>query len=226
MLTLLFKYVKRLLSLVFLMLLLYVITAYILWHIPVQAEPTTEAKSIKIFIKSNGVHTDVVVPANTKYKNWLTHLPFANTKAADSTYQYLAFGWGDKGFYLHTKNWADLKMSVAFKAITGLSTTAIHATYYQQLDSNAQCVPLYLSATQYVALVQYIHVSFTVNSKGSYIAIPTNNRYGIADAFYEAKGTYSLLYTCNTWANAALKACGQKACLWTPLSQPIFNQYL
>ena len=36
---------------------------------------------------------------------------------------------------------------------------------------------------------------------------------------------YSPLFTCNTWANAALKSCRQKCCLWTALQQPIFWKY-
>ncbi|MFP3836064.1 DUF2459 domain-containing protein, partial [Chryseobacterium sp. SIMBA_028] len=45
------------------------------------------------------------------------------------------------------------------------------------------------------------------------------------DAFYDAKGTYSFFYTCNTWANNALKAAGQKAALWTPSDFGIFQHY-
>ena len=46
-----------------------------------------------------------------------------------------------------------------------------------------------------------------------------------ADAFYDAKGSYNLTRTCNTWTNNALKAAGLKACLWTPFDSGIFWQY-
>ena len=45
------------------------------------------------------------------------------------------------------------------------------------------------------------------------------------DAFYDAKGKYSLFYTCNTWANCALKAANQKASLWTVYDKGIFCHY-
>ncbi len=45
------------------------------------------------------------------------------------------------------------------------------------------------------------------------------------DAFYEAKGSYSFMKTCNTWANSALKSAGQKAALWTPSDKGIFRHY-
>jgi hypothetical protein len=49
--------------------------------------------------------------------------------------------------------------------------------------------------------------------------------YGKHAAFYEAKGSYNLFYTCNTWANQALKAANQKAALWTVLDKGIFYHY-
>ena len=43
--------------------------------------------------------------------------------------------------------------------------------------------------------------------------------------FYEAKGSYSLFYTCNSWANQALKAANQKAALHTLTDTGIFRHY-
>ena len=49
--------------------------------------------------------------------------------------------------------------------------------------------------------------------------------YPQLNSFYEAKGSYSFFYTCNTWANNGLKAMGQKAALWTPSDFGIFQHY-
>ena len=76
----------------------------------------------------------------------------------------------------------------------------------------------------YKALIAYIKQSFQVDSNGNIIYIKANT-YGSNDAFYEAKRVYGLFFTCNTWANSALKACNQKACLWTPFQSGIFYQY-
>lgn len=54
--------------------------------------------------------------------------------------------------------------------------------------------------------------------------INTNAVYGKTDAFYEAKGKYSLFKTCNTWTNNALKASEQRACVWTIFQSGIFYQ--
>lgn len=82
-----------------------------------------------------------------------------------------------------------------------------------------------ISKDQYKRLIKYIQQYFKRDEKGNLINIITSNTYGENDSFYEAKGTYQLFFTCNTWVNSALKNAGLKACLWTPFQQGIFNQY-
>jgi uncharacterized protein (TIGR02117 family) len=74
-------------------------------------------------------------------------------------------------------------------------------------------------------LIQFITSSFQKDKEGHFMPIKTNANYGKTDAFYEANGSYSLLHTCNTWANNGLKACGQKCCSWTPFDTGIFLNY-
>lgn len=182
-------------------------------------------EAITLYIRTNGVHTDIVVPVKTNYKDWSKDIAFANTRGADSTYTWLGMGWGDKGFYLETPTWADLKVSTAFKAAFALSTTAIHATYYQNMNVNYDCRAISVSPRQYQLLIQYIEKALQHTSEGSIIPIPTDAVYGNHDAFYEAHGAYSMFHTCNTWTNNALKACEQKAAWWTPFDWGIFYHY-
>jgi uncharacterized protein (TIGR02117 family) len=158
-------------------------------------------------------------------KDWSQRILYKNTRSGDTTFSYIAFGWGDKGFYLETPTWADLKTRTAFKAVLGLSTSAVHATFYNNLAVGERCVGLVMTKEQYQRLVTYIENSLQTDTSGNPIVIPTEARYGSNDAFYEAKGSYSLFHTCNTWVNNALKASGQKACWWTPFDKGIFYQY-
>lgn len=82
-----------------------------------------------------------------------------------------------------------------------------------------------ISKLQYERLVIFITDKFKKGTDGNFINIRTDAAYGTTDAFYEAKGRYNLFYSCNTWANDALKACGQKHCLWTFFDDPIFSIY-
>lgn len=204
--------------------LIYLFSAYCLSRIAVDEEQNAKDE-VTIYIKTNGVHTDIVVPVRNEQKDWSKEVKFENTTSKDTTYQYLGMGWGDKGFYLETPTWADLKASVAFKAATGLSTTAIHATYFNTITEDSTCKKILISKEQYGRLINYIDNSFQKDRNGHSINIKTNANYGADDAFYEANGSYSMLHTCNTWANNALKTCGQKCCFWTPFDTGIFLNY-
>lgn len=202
----------------------YVIIAFTLSKITIEKEADTKPE-VEIFILTNGVHTDIVMPTKNEQIDWSKQILFKNTKTADSTYKYIAMGWGDKGFYLETPTWADLKVSTAFKAASGLSTTAIHATYYRQMRLGDNCKSIMISKEQYNRLITYITDSFQKDATGNFIHIQTDANYGKTDAFYEANGSYSLIQTCNSWANKGLKASGQKCCFWTATDSGIFSKY-
>jgi len=203
---------------------LYLLSAYILSRIRVDKE-ADDSKDVTIYIKTNGVHTDIVVPVKNEQMDWSQDIRFENTVSKDSVEKFVAFGWGDKGFYLETPTWGDLTFKTAFKAAFALSTAAIHATFYKEIKEGKDCVKINISKQQYQRLITYITRSFKRDASRKVIYIKTNAVYGKDDAFYDAGGSYSLFHTCNTWSNNALKKCGQKACLWTPFDTGIFYQY-
>lgn len=202
----------------------YILCALLLPKITIEKEKNDRTE-IEIFILTNGVHTDIVLPINNKLIDWSKKIKFENTIKKDSTAKYVALGWGDKGFYLETPEWSDLKASVAFKAATGLGSSAIHATFYKNLKQSETCRKILISENQYLRLVKYIDSSFIKDAQQNYINIKTSANYGKNDAFYQASGSYSIFHTCNTWANNSLKSCGQKCCFWTPLDTEIFAKY-
>lgn len=204
--------------------LIYLLSGYCLSRITIEKEPQTK-EEIAIYIMTNGVHTDLVVPIKSALYDWSKEVKYQNTKSKDSTFNYLAMGWGDKGFYLETPEWKDLKASVAFKAAFALGNTAIHTTFYKNLIENNSCKKILISNEQYQRLINYITNSFQKDKDGHFIPINTDAVYEKNDAFYEANGSYSLFHTCNTWANNGLKTCGQRCCLWTPFDTGIFLKY-
>ena len=203
---------------------LYFLIAFCCSRITINASPSNP-KEVAIYIMTNGVHTDIIVPAVSAEMNWTKEISYQNTLEADSTYQYLAMGWGDKKFYLETPEFSDLKLSNGLRAISGLSTSAMHTTYYRNIREDASCKKIIISKAQYRQLIDYVLNSFKKDETGHLINVKSNIHYDIGDAFYEAKGSYSIFKTCNTWANAALKACGQKSCLWTIFDTGIFLKY-
>ncbi|CAI9685891.1 TIGR02117 family protein [Elizabethkingia anophelis] len=205
--------------------ILYLLLGYFIPFIPVKAEKTDDPKLIEAYIMTNGVHTDLVVPVKHELMDWSQKVLFSQTKGKNTDFNYIAFGWGDKGFYLDTPTWADLKFSTAFKAAFWMGQSAMHATYYREVKEGEDCKKIMLTVAQYKRLVEYIDSKFDKDQQGNYMFIPTNAVYGNDDAFYDARGSYNFLYTCNTWANDGLKAAGQKAALWTPSDFGIFQHY-
>jgi len=205
-------------------LFLYISIAFVLSRITVNSEQGNEEKPIAIYIKTNGVHTDIVVPVCNETKDWRSEVKFENTIPKDPTFQFIGFGWGDKGFYLNTPQWSDLKVSTAANAAFYLGTSAMHATFYKQLKENESCIKINISEKNYKKLTAYINKSFHLDATGKPVLIDAPT-YGNHDSFYEANGKYSLFYTCNSWANQALKAAGQKAALWSLTDTGIFCHY-
>jgi uncharacterized protein (TIGR02117 family) len=205
--------------------LIYLLSAFCLSRVTVDKEEGS-TDDMAVYIKTNGIHTDIVVPLKNEMYDWSKEVRFSNTHLTDTAaVHWLAMGWGDKGFYLETPTWNDLKFSTAFKAAFALSTATIHATFYSSLAEDESCKKIRISTQQYQRLVQYLHKSFQQDDLGHLLPILTNANYNNADAFYEATGHYSMFKTCNSWANAALKSCGQKACLWTAFDTGIFLKY-
>ena len=221
------RFIKKLLkytAIFVLSLMTYLLIVTLLSFVSVNEDFAENQKEIPIYILTNGVHTDVVLPLKSEHYDWTNQLKPEHTKAKDSTYQYAALGWGDKGFYMETPTWADLKTSTALKAASGLSSTAMHVTFYKDLKESNSCKKLQISSDNYKKLILFINESFQTKS-GEYLKIETEAVYGKHDVFYEANGSYSLFYTCNSWANQALKAANQKAALWTISDSGIFRHY-
>ncbi|SMC68360.1 conserved hypothetical protein [Chryseobacterium sp. YR221] len=218
-------YILKMLGIIVGIVIIYVLLGLLIPFISVSAKDDGEKKDIPIYIYTNGVHTDIVMPVKNDLQDWSLKIPFANLKSKKTDYNYIGIGWGDKGFYLDTPTWADLKFSTAVKAAFWLSDSAMHCTYYTTMKEGDDCKMIMISRSQYTRLVKFVEDKFDRDQNGNFMVIPTNAVYGDNDAFYDARGTYSFLYTCNTWTNDALKAAGQKAALWTPSDFGIFQHY-
>jgi uncharacterized protein (TIGR02117 family) len=205
------------------LLALYLLLAVVLSAISVNKN-LAPSNNVAIYMITNGDHVDIVVPVKNNLKDWSKELKYNNTKGKDTTAGYVAIGWGNKDFFLNTPTWAQFKLSYGIKAILGLGPAAIHAEFCKTILENDRSKKITMRYDQYARLAAYIDNSLKRDTKGQVIYI-TNAGYDACDAFYEAKGKYTLFYTCNTWANNALKACGQRACLWTPFDKGLFYQY-
>lgn len=161
------------------------------------------AGDVKIFVQSNGVHTDVILPVSTKVINWLDFIPI-HDYPEDVQCEYVTIGWGDKGFFLETPTWAELKVSTALNAAFLPSDAAMHVAYCECPKQDENHREVILSEEEYERMVEYVKSTFLL--KNQKVEILPNAGYTAYDRFYEAHHSYHLLHTCNSWTNGALKA--------------------
>lgn len=187
-----------------------VAAALMLW--PANAQPSSEPPTIEAYVLSNGVHTDLVFPVRSAAIDWAALFDPRDAKAAPPEAAFIAIGWGDRDFYLHTPTWADLTLRHAVGALVGANASLLHVTWLTraQLRQGAYAMPL--SQRQYLVLVAHVRGSLP---GGRAVALPGAG-YGPDDAFYEAEGSYHLFETCNTWTGRGLRRAGVQVSRWTP----------
>ena len=172
-------------------------------------------EGIEMFVTSNGVHTDFVLPVVTPYRDWRPLAP-------NAAYPFLAIGWGDRDFYLATPTWNDLKASTALRAAFGLNGTVLHVESMGRPVVSDRARALRLSPDQYRRLLAYVEAGFARDAANGYRRI-AGAHYNADDAFYEATGRYSVIVTCNEWAREGLAAAGVRVPLWSPFTWSLFR---
>jgi len=189
--------------------------------IPVNNDFEPAAKGIEIFISSNGVHADVVVPIQTDLIDWRESFPEENFAGNTSAATYVAIGWGDKGFYVDTPTWADFKISMALKALFTPSPCCLHVVMKSKPVSDENMRSVIISEKQYAAMVQAIQGCIERDENEKLIFIPDAS-YNQFDAFYEAEGNYHILNTCNSWVGWVMRETGIKTPLLTPMPKTVY----
>lgn len=164
------------------------------------------AEGVRIYVADNGVHTDLILPA-AAFRDFARPEHLADPRYGAEP--YLAFGWGDRDFYLHTATWGDVNPWRVAKAMVGAGSTVLHVAHIPEPRAGGSVKTLLLRPEEYRRLVE--HVRATV------AAGPVVRGYGARDAFYTAKGGYSAIRTCNEWTGRGLRKAGVRMGIWTPL---------
>lgn len=202
--------------------LLYCLFAVILGLIPVNSDYQRAANGTEVFVETNGIHTDFVLPLRTQVKAWTELIRRSGARRSQVPARYLSFGWGDRSFYLNTPDWSDFSLGTAFNAVLLPSETVMHVTFLDDTpELSDTCRRLVLDEEQFSKLVRYIERGFARDDTGGVKRLPEGG-YWKNDDFYEATGSYHLFNTCNDWANMALKEIGVRTALWAPFDKAIF----
>lgn len=169
-----------------------------------------------IYLSTNGIHLDIVIPRGNFDSLLLAGIEHEKTD------NYLSFGWGEENFYLNTATWEDLTFSNAFRAMFLKSTTLMHVTRHRKQRSG--WVEIKVNESESQKLNSYLLNTFKTNENGMKIILK-NKGYSTVDDFYIAKGSYNCFKTCNSWVNSGFKKSGLKSCLWTPFDFGLLNKH-
>ena len=200
--------------------LLYFAAALVGALVPANREWREPEQGVTIFIRTNGVHTWVMVPKVTSVMDWRRITPAEHLK--DPRYgrgDYVAIGFGNREFYLNTPTWGDLSLKRAAAAAVGGGPSLMHVDHaWRPLEDDLQ-KPIRLRADEFQRLTRYLIESFDLSGGRSH-PVPGSG-YGPSDAFYEAVRSYDAARTCNEWTGEALRAAGVRTGIWTPLEPSI-----
>lgn len=176
--------------------------------------------TVSIQIYNGGIHTEIIVPVKNKYFDWNQYLPLTEIgRDATSDYKYLSFGWGDRAFMLETPTSKGINPVIAFKALFLPTPSTLQIQGYLVFSRNIETKCVKISAENYLRMVNFIKNSFQLDAAGNKMKISYG--YHNNDSFYEAKGSYSILRTCNDWTAEALRKAEVNTPLWSTLSSSI-----
>jgi uncharacterized protein (TIGR02117 family) len=203
--------------------LLYFLAAFAGALIPRNAGWTEPDEGVQIFVRTNGVHADVVLPAQAEGIDWYALLPPDDVRNPDAAGGWVGIGWGQREFYLETERWTDLTARTALRALTG-GDPLMHVAHLSEPRTSSANRPLRISPDAYRRMAEAIRRSFQSDAEGNAIAL-TGEGYADHDTFYESHGTYHAFRTSNQWTSDILAHAGVRIGVWTPFEQGIMWRF-
>lgn len=187
-----------------------------------QEAEQTSLQAVDIFVETNGIHVSIILPTSNDNGILSDKLQAHHMENPAYHSQFAMIGWGHKGVYQNAQDWNDLTVSDAASAAFGTGDSLLHIYYRQNPKPNSYRKKIRITQKQYEHILNNIASYFQYDSNGK---LRVYKGYGDDNIFYEAKGRYSMLNTCNTWAGRILREAGIKIGYWTPLSQSIMLRF-
>jgi uncharacterized protein (TIGR02117 family) len=161
------------------------------------------ADGVEVRVGGTGVHADLVLPLVAVGID----LSGLMRDAGLAPSPWLAVGWGERDFYLHTPTWADADARRLLRAAAGSEKTLLQVTRLGGPDGTA----VRLRPDEYRRLVAAV----LADVRRPVERLPG---YGADDAFVAASGRYWLGRTCNQWVADRLAGAGVRVGSWVPFA--------
>ena len=195
---------------------LYLLAALAGSLVPLNAGWREPATGETVYLVSNGVHTDLILPASAQGLDWRPLLPRNDFANRDPAANWIAFGMGERRVYLETPHWRDIRPRTVWAALAG-GERVMHVEWVADPAWHARAIRL--RPEEYRRLWAAVRASFRHDDEANSFIHIDHPGYGPDDAFYRGVGRASAVNTCNVWASDMLRLAGVRTSLWPPFAQ-------
>ena len=209
-------YIKKIMQIIIFLLaplVIYTVLSFILLLFP--SSNLCKKGTKTVYIYADMAHTEIIVPVNyfsDDYKNSFPNL------LKNQNYGFLAFSYGDEEFFMNVPTWEDINYKIALKSLFLNTPALVRVGHYGGINKEL-CVKVELSDNCLEKLNQSIFDSFKTKDKHF---IRYNDHYKNRKVFYfQAKKSYNLFYTCNSWSSEKLRDAGIKTSYLTPFAYQV-----
>lgn len=184
--------------------------------IPRNAGAEQPSSGVEIMLATNGIHTELILPAVSTHKDWRETFPSAAQRFGGRAVTHIGVGWGDREVFLDTPSWSELDAATVWRIATEGGPGVVRVDHLTDPQAGENRRPVVLSAAQYRALVRAIEAELAPLPEGRRRPILTGFRP--RDRFYDAARDYTLSNTCNQWTADRLADAGVETGYWTPFA--------
>lgn len=168
----------------------------------------------RIGLMSGPLHHDFLLPLTADLRHKLNFARAGGVPVDDPDAEWLIVGWGARGVYTSTATRADMTWPVVWRAATGDSAVV-------RLDVRGRIADYDGIELVAVTKAEALRLEDAILAHiADQTALPLPG-FTFTDAFFPAKGRFTLLFTCNTWVGAVMRAANLPFGRWTPFPQSI-----
>lgn len=183
-----------------------------------RGDPLVDAPAdpVEIMIATNGVHTEIVVPAVNSTKDWRETLPSVAQTASGGATTHIAIGFGERDVFINTPTFYDMRLSTALRVATTGGEGMIRVINLANPSVHQNRRKLTISGEQYRLLVEALEDDLPPPAAGKTRIFETST-YD-RGRYYASPQRYTLITTCNQWTSDRLAKAGIRTGWFTPFS--------
>ncbi|MFN3210380.1 MAG: DUF2459 domain-containing protein [Roseovarius sp.] len=181
---------------------------------PLSLPPSAEdGPPVEIRLVAGPIHYDFLLPLTHRTREGLGMLKEAGLPLQEPQARWLVIGWGSRAFYTHEGSYGDVPAATLWRAVTG-DAAVLRADVIGPLPSDFEAPVLRLTQAQYSALLTAI--ADDLNRDANAARALTVRGFTDSDMLFEARGSFHIFRTCNTWIARTLRRAGVPFGFWTP----------